>query len=647
MFINKSQLSFACIVFLALIFRTTNLAYIEFKADEAVALILASRPVFGHPLPPFATASSLGILNPPLFTYFIFPLTLITLDPKIISLYIGIINSLAIGFLFLIVKRYYGLAIALIASILLSFSPWSIIFSRKIWVPDFILPFTVLLIFSIHKIIIEKKVKYWTLFGACGLFLLQLHQSSIFFLFFLILFLHITKTKINLRYLLRGILIGVIPAIPYIFYEISNNCPDCYAFFSAHGKLSFKYAFGAFIRPMQLLAQGDYHFLFGQDTLTFAQNFPLAYKLRTVFYAEYLLLPLGIFLFWKRFTNLRFLVYTTIALPFSYFILRVEAFMHYFIILTPLLFIYVSLALKFLLTSTKNYIRTASIVLFVAIIFSSIIVNLSFFDLLKIKKTLNGDYGNTYAANEPIIKGIRKKYNYSKEAEEVILTTYIQKTTLRGNSYLAKLLYSYSETKKRLLLLEKKLVSDPNDIRVQNELIAFYTATVPNIETIKLLYEKTKKIPGYEPVYQEAYDYYLDENFLKLAFVDGLRVKFDIPAHWESKEQTLDKIIITGDGFTIELKRIKEANVGLIKKSKEKDKTYNVDKVVVLKQNVIKTTCIYKNMYWCGSWYSPLRFGSFEYQIIYKKDNNELMEIKDTKLKGGLNVMDRIILSFR
>ena len=104
---NKILIVFFGIFLLSLFFRITNLDLMEFKTDEAVNLLLAARPLFGHAFPPGGTVSSLGILNPPLFNYILLPIILINLDPKFVTFFIGLINSLAVALFFLIVRRYY------------------------------------------------------------------------------------------------------------------------------------------------------------------------------------------------------------------------------------------------------------------------------------------------------------------------------------------------------------------------------------------------------------------------------------------------------------------------------------------------------------------------------------------------------------
>src|SRR5581483_2455321 len=382
----SDKFSFFLVLISSLIFRVTNINLIEFKGDEATNLFLASRPIFGHAFPPGGTVSSVGILNPPIFNYILFPLTIFSLDPKILSLLIGIVNSITIAFFFLILKHYYSKTIALISTLLLAFSPWSIIYSRKIWPQDFILLLVVLIFFSLHKILIDKNSKYWLVLTACLLFLIQLHQSGLFLAPLIFLFLLLQKAKINFKFIIIGLAIGLLPFLPYISYEFSTNCPDCSTLIAAREKTGRSTL--SFFRPFQIMNQGDFRFLLFDDINDFAKKFPLAYELRKVFYVEYILLPIGLLLFWLKNKKMRGLVYITVLLPVLYFAAGVFPHMHYSIILTPFLFLFVSFPLSYFISSQNKTIKIASIAIFLILVLNSIIFNSSFFHFLKDKKGL-------------------------------------------------------------------------------------------------------------------------------------------------------------------------------------------------------------------------------------------------------------------
>lgn len=510
-FINSSRLQFLFVFLISSLFRLTYLSLIEFKGDEATNLFLAAQPLFGNPMPYGGTVSSVGVLNPPIFNYFLFPFVLVSLDPKTIVFMIGFLNSLALAFLFLIIKRFYNTKIALITISLFAFSPWAIIYSRKIWPQDFIIFLLVPLFYSIHKLIKENNTKYWIPYVFLSLFLIQLHQSGLFFVPLLTLFLFINKVKINIKAILIGLFIGIIPLLPYISFEKGNNCPDCKAYIAAKKSLSGKFPI-VFARPLQILSQGDFQFLLYDDMEKFSKNFPAAFNLRRIFYIEYLLLPLGLFLFWKKNKKYRILVYTSILLPVLYYLSSVVPHMHYFIILMPFIFLFLGFSLYTLLSDKRPLIKYSGGIILISILLTSLIFDFSFFNFLSQKKNIRGDYGTVFFISEKKAKDSLKGFEKDPKYNEMLLASYMPKDAVYGDQPLGKMLYPYNKIEYRVSSLDKRLSEVPVDEEAKRELIAYYTSPKPTKDTINLLERKTKIIAGYKDILSEVEKLYTSQN---------------------------------------------------------------------------------------------------------------------------------------
>lgn len=423
-------LLFVLIVVCSAAFRITNLDYIEFKGDEAANLYFASRPLFGHSIPPFSTTSSMNIPNPPLINYILFPLTAISTNPKSVSFFIGLLNSLSVGFFFLLVKKYYNLTTAFVAGLLLAFSPWSIIYSRKIWAQDLILPLLIPLLLSIHKLIIEKKPAYWALYTFISLLLIQLHQPNLFFVLLSSALLVIQKVKMNSKYILIGGFAGIIPFIPYLIYQISNNCSFCEAVWGANQRLSKNYDLILFFRPLQIMSQGNFQSILGEDMLAFSTKFPIAYNLRRLFYFEYILFPASLVVFWIKYVKTRFFVYIIILLPFLYFVFQIVPHIHYFVILTPFLFLVLAAIFSALFKNRSLLLKYISALIFTLLIIASVVFNWSFISLVKKQKKLQGDYGQAYIFTEKEAIKSLEKYKNSENYEERFISSFVPKEYL-------------------------------------------------------------------------------------------------------------------------------------------------------------------------------------------------------------------------
>ncbi len=502
----KNIFLFSLVFLIACIFRLTNLDLIEFKADEAINLFLASRPIFGYPFPPGSTVSSLGVLNFPLFNYMLFPFVLISRDPKLISFFIALINALSVGILYLIFKKYYGQTVGIISSVIIALSPWAILFSRKIWIQDLVIPLTIPLLFAIHKIIFDKENKYYLLLAFSLLILIQLYLPSIFFVVPFLVLLFAFKNHIDYKYFIAGGLIGLIPTIPYLAYQITNACPDCQALFAVNDRLNPQYFSSIFIRPFQILGRGNFQTVLGDDMLTLSLLYPLSYHAQKIFYLEYILIPIGAILYFKKYIRMRFLLLSAIALPIVYYLLHLEPFIHYFIILVPLLSLFVGVAITRLF-ELNQIGRIAAISIFLLICSASIAFNTGFYSLIRANGGLKGNYGGIYENSARDHKKLLANYINDPHYEEMYLTSFIPYNLMHGNIGIAKTIYPRHITEAKLPELEKRLKEFPLDPRVHAELIAYYTDS-PSLSKLIMLAHKTAENQEFVPIYNEVKDFY-------------------------------------------------------------------------------------------------------------------------------------------
>lgn len=419
---------------------------------------------------------------------------------------------------------------------------------------DLIIPFLIPLFYSIHKLILEKKTFYWTIYLSFSIFLIQLHQINFFLITLITIFLILKKTRISLKYIIIGIIIGIIPLLPYASYEISNNCPDCKTIFSVSKRLSAKSSTQIFARPFQIIGQGNFNFLLGTDMITFKNKFPKIYNLRTFSYIEYVLLPLSIFFFIKKFRKLNFLPLSIIVLPFTYYINRIEPFIHYFIITIPFLYLFLAVGFDYLI-SKNVFLKSLSIILLVSIVGTFVAFNVTFLEILKITGSLEGDYGESLMTTKKAREPKLSKYKNSSTYQEILLTSYVPLNFNYGYEPIGKMLYVNNNATESIKLLEKKLEEDSEDPRIQHEFFALYTKNPPTPDTIDVLSKKIEDNNIYQLFYEEINQHYLSRNFKKLYKSPTFGYKFYYPEHWSLTEKK-DGIILKGDGHDINISRI-------------------------------------------------------------------------------------------
>jgi len=629
---KRSSSLFVLILFSSVIYRVTNLPLIEFKSDEAINLYLAARPLFGYSFAPGATTSSLGVLNPPLLIYLLFPLTLISLDPKIISGMIGVINAVAIGLFFLILSKYFSKQIAFVSALLLAFSPWQIIFSRKIWAQNLLLPFLVLQLFSIFKIVNEKKQIYWLLLVSSGLFLIQIHLATLFFVAIITTPLLFKITKKSLPYIGLGLCLGILPLVPYIFYEMKHGCPDCTALGSVSEKAQQE-SFVSFIeKPIQIMGTSGFYKLFGDDYLTFRQTFPLAYQTRIVFGSLFLLIPLSMVIFWRKYPQFRFFVIPPLTIPIMYYFFSLDNQIHYYISLMPCLALFLGVGFVFFLSKKLIILKSISIVVFLGILLSSIYFISSFFHFLSYHQSLSGEYGTIYEKHELLIRRKFEKYKNDRNYYEMFLSSFIPYSFAYADIPFSKMNYSPHLSKDALKSIENRLLKVPEDPQAQKQLIAYYSYPLITQETLYIVRQKMKENPSLQTVYRQLYERYLAGSFQKSIIHPSTNIVFEFPEHWQ-EDVTSDTITFIHDDLMMVVTSASHPNLNSYSPK---------DLVAFINTQAQVYECIDDEI-WCGTTIEPVLVGDMSLSVTLISNTNKM--INDESVISAKGVFKRMLQS--
>jgi hypothetical protein len=145
--IDKSRywewIGLAAVLFFAAYLRLGSPGVVEYKSDEASLSQLALDLTHGRSFPLLGISSSVGIPNAPVNVYVLAIPYLFSDNPLHATQYVGLLNVIAIGFTYVLVRRYCGVAIALVVALMFAANPWAIAFSRKIWAQNMLPVFVV------------------------------------------------------------------------------------------------------------------------------------------------------------------------------------------------------------------------------------------------------------------------------------------------------------------------------------------------------------------------------------------------------------------------------------------------------------------------------------------------------------------------
>lgn len=393
------------------IFRIFFLDLIEFKFDEAYTIFLANNFFIQPYIAQYHGISSIGVHNFPLFAYLITALSIPSRDPQYLSFIIGLINTFSVVFYYFFVKKFYGNLTAVFSSLFLALSAWSIIYSRKVWGPDLVLPLLIPIYYFLHKLILEKNTKVTLPLFILLTLLIQLHLSGIYLLLASIIIFLLLKIRVNIKAALTGILVGLIPAIPYFLYNFSSIpfCPDCISFLSYQKAAGFD--FYNFIRPFQFINGSFFTDPLGKDYSNFLNVFPMIKIFNIIFLigSSLPLIAIAVILKYKR--KFSFLVLYFLFIPLIYFLTRTASLMYYFIILSPIIMLFYAFPLSHAFNSTKKiFIKVPVLLALISLLVVNFIFVYSFFQYLSMKKNINGDYGTIFIKTKEYVQEQTSSY---------------------------------------------------------------------------------------------------------------------------------------------------------------------------------------------------------------------------------------------
>ncbi len=216
----------ALIVAVGAYLRFSHLDLLEFQSDEAFAAQLALEFVKHGKLPLAGLMSSVGVTNPPLFSYLLIPMFAISENPVVVSCCIALTGLAAVLITWQIGRKYYGPVTGLVAAAFFAVSPWAVIYSRKIWAQDFVPIFAAGTMWAVHAVCLGNRPKaiFWcVLLPIC---VIQIHFSGIALTAAVIAILAWWRPKMDWRWAVAGLAVAVVTLIPYLKFQQAHDWAD-------------------------------------------------------------------------------------------------------------------------------------------------------------------------------------------------------------------------------------------------------------------------------------------------------------------------------------------------------------------------------------------------------------------------------------
>ena len=452
-FIKKNFHILLLLVILSSIFRVLFMENIQFASDQSFSFWTVYSFVVNHQFPTVGIISSGGYYNFPLFVYFMSLLSLIYTEIRFLTLEIAILNVIAILGFYYFAQKFYSRLVAISSSLLLSLAPWPILFSRVIWQQDVIIVFLIPFLYFLHRLILLKDKNASFFVFLFGVLLMQIHTQAIFFIAISLVYAYSQKVPIKKVQATLGTLIGLIPAIPYLKYQFFSGtfCTDCARFATTHSN-TFALDIFNFLRPLELLTTFNFNFQLGKSYPEFVKSSFLVNPIQIIGLFCSLLVLIGIYYVLRKNEKYRLLVAYVVFLPILLFLTGNVAYMHYYVVIIPVVALLAGLGFQHLIQITrKQNVRKYLYVLFSLVLICFFLFEIIFNSFLSTKKIVLGDYGRIWEVGENIITSRLERYQNEPYYTELkyLSSTYIysylfhvivgdylaSKNNLKGASY--------------------------------------------------------------------------------------------------------------------------------------------------------------------------------------------------------------------
>lgn len=216
------------IILVASFLRLYRLDTSAFSGDQSTLFRLAYDAVHQGLIPATSNGASIPTMHPPMAVYLLMLPALFSSDPWWAAAMTALFNIIAVLLAYIFTRRYFGRLAAAIAALLYATAETTIVFSRFIWQPNLLAPFTLLFLFALFWGVVERR-KGW-LFPA--LFLLgvmyQLHELTLLLVIPLLVAVLLAPGTIRLRDLALALVSLLIIFAAYIVWEVTAKFADVY-----------------------------------------------------------------------------------------------------------------------------------------------------------------------------------------------------------------------------------------------------------------------------------------------------------------------------------------------------------------------------------------------------------------------------------
>jgi len=199
--------------------------YLTFLGDEGRDVLVVKRMLLDGKFTLLGPITSVGsIYMGPVYYYLTAPfLYLWNFDPVGPAIMVVLFSLATIYIIYRLGITYFHPRVGLIAAFTYAISRLTVIYGRSSWNPNIVPFFAVLLIFSVLRVIIDKRFYYLIFAGLSLGVLIQLHYVTLLFFPVLMVIYLCYKPRLPLKYKLLGLSSFLLAYSPFILFELRHQ----------------------------------------------------------------------------------------------------------------------------------------------------------------------------------------------------------------------------------------------------------------------------------------------------------------------------------------------------------------------------------------------------------------------------------------
>lgn len=214
---------FVGILALAAWLRLSHLDITLFEHDEAEWSNAALDLVRGGPPPLVGVSSLVAVATGPAFIYTLAASMLVSTDPSFVTGSVGLFNLIGVALTFFFTRRYFGPLPAALATLLYATNPWAVYHSRKIWNPNLMPLLSIVLLWALFLVAVDRRTRYLLLASAALALCLQLNQAGLVLVPLVGGFIVVYWRRIGLGTILGATIVALAVSAPYLYHELNSG----------------------------------------------------------------------------------------------------------------------------------------------------------------------------------------------------------------------------------------------------------------------------------------------------------------------------------------------------------------------------------------------------------------------------------------